>query len=168
MYWYYHLTTIGLSPWWKKYITSMQIVQFTFACASAPQCNIIPKTALLEFASPPQVCSQVCIVPTCLLSGKIVLCTSVLMLRNASMEQYMPITNMSCSIQACHPSACRYHYIHGGADRSNTKYCTVANIVPDVHPQQSPSADPTNMYKCYNVWSCDRMQVRVSSNGGLL
>jgi fatty acid elongase 3 len=29
MYWYYYETTVGNNPWWKKYITSMQIVQFS-------------------------------------------------------------------------------------------------------------------------------------------
>lgn len=28
MYYYYYLTVMVQSPWWKKYITSMQIVQF--------------------------------------------------------------------------------------------------------------------------------------------
>lgn len=32
MYYYYYLTTIGKSPWWKKYITSMQITQFSSGC----------------------------------------------------------------------------------------------------------------------------------------
>lgn len=28
MYFYYFLTTLKISPWWKKYITSFQILQF--------------------------------------------------------------------------------------------------------------------------------------------
>ena len=34
MYYYYFLTTQGISPWWKKYITSFQIVQFMSRCAA--------------------------------------------------------------------------------------------------------------------------------------
>ena len=32
----------------------------------------------------------------------------------------------------------------------NTKYCTAANIVPDVHPQQWPPPPPTIMCRRYN------------------
>ena len=42
-------------------------------------------------------------------------------------------------------SVCFYYY------RSNTKCCTAANIVPDLHPQQ---LDSTNTRKWYNVQSC--------------
>jgi hypothetical protein len=34
MYWYYYVTTVGNNPWWKKYITSMQIVQFSVRCGT--------------------------------------------------------------------------------------------------------------------------------------
>lgn len=33
MYYYYYLTSQRLSPWWKKYITTFQIVQFASRCA---------------------------------------------------------------------------------------------------------------------------------------
>lgn len=36
MYWYYYETTLGNSPWWKKYITSFQIAQFSARCAPSP------------------------------------------------------------------------------------------------------------------------------------
>ena len=29
MYYYFYLTAIGQSPWWKKYMTVLQLVQFT-------------------------------------------------------------------------------------------------------------------------------------------
>jgi GNS1/SUR4 family len=35
MYFYYYLATQGQSPWWKRYITTFQIVQFGSRCASA-------------------------------------------------------------------------------------------------------------------------------------
>lgn len=35
MYYYYFLTTQGVSPWWKKHITTFQIVQFASRCAYA-------------------------------------------------------------------------------------------------------------------------------------
>lgn len=34
MYYYYHLTAVGKSPWWKKHITTMQILQFTSGCGN--------------------------------------------------------------------------------------------------------------------------------------
>ena len=37
--------------------------------------------------------------------------------------------------------------------RSNTKYCTAANIVPDLRPEQLASSDPTHKRKRYNVCS---------------
>jgi hypothetical protein len=39
MYYYYHLTTIGKSPLWKKFITTMQIVQFVSRCVSHMLCS---------------------------------------------------------------------------------------------------------------------------------
>lgn len=34
MYYYFYLKSIGISPWWKKYVTTLQIVQFitSFGC----------------------------------------------------------------------------------------------------------------------------------------
>ena len=47
--------------------------------------------------------------------------------------------------------------------RSNTKYWTAENIVPHLDPQQLPPSDPTNMCKCYNVWSSYGMLPEVNS-----
>ena len=47
-----------------------------------------------------------------------------------------------------------YVYTYMAVYRSNSKYCTAANIVPDLHPQQLVSSEPTNMRKWYNVESC--------------
>lgn len=40
MYFYYFLTTLKISPWWKKYITSLQIVQFVSRCVCSCLCTI--------------------------------------------------------------------------------------------------------------------------------
>ncbi len=39
MYYYYVLTTLGYQPWWKKYITTMQLAQFV--CMNAQAIYII-------------------------------------------------------------------------------------------------------------------------------
>ncbi|CAK9251026.1 unnamed protein product [Sphagnum jensenii] len=31
MYYYFYLKSVGVSPWWKRYVTSFQIVQFGFS-----------------------------------------------------------------------------------------------------------------------------------------
>lgn len=39
MYLYYFLRTQGVEPWWKRYITMFQIVQFATRCACITRCD---------------------------------------------------------------------------------------------------------------------------------
>lgn len=41
MYWYYAMASIGIYPWWKKYLTTMQIIQFVIDIGFCYYCMTI-------------------------------------------------------------------------------------------------------------------------------
>jgi hypothetical protein len=54
MYWYYAMASIGVQCWWKKYLTTMQIIQFILDIAVCYFCTAV--LVLFENGSLPFSC----------------------------------------------------------------------------------------------------------------